>query len=83
MKLPIAHPLWLKVNGLLKEYGVVDDINWRQALIGWCKGTLNPAIYKVWHAIRAFVIAEIWESRNCIMGELGEWIVLGGRQGSY
>lgn len=25
---------------------------------------MNPALYKTWHTIRAYVLAAIWEARN-------------------
>lgn len=57
------HPIWNQVSHILYECGVSDKLNWKQALIG-CKGRMNPALYKTWHTIRAYVLAAIWEARN-------------------
>lgn len=62
-RLDVDDPIWNQVSHILYECGVSDKLNWKQALIG-CKGRMNPALYKTWHTIRAYVLAAIWEARN-------------------
>ena len=58
-------PLWRKCSGILEKCGFTEKVSWRQALLG-TRGRMNPAFFKVWHYVRAVIIAKVWQDRNLL-----------------
>ncbi|MCO5601918.1 hypothetical protein L7F22_056044 [Adiantum nelumboides] len=58
-------PVWRSCSKLLESYGVTEKITWKQAILG-IKGRMNPAMFDIWHFIRASILSRIWYDRNLI-----------------
>ncbi|MCO5585957.1 hypothetical protein L7F22_039892 [Adiantum nelumboides] len=58
-------PVRRSCSKLLESYGVTEKITWKQAILG-IKGRMNPAMFDIWHFIRASILSRIWYDRNLI-----------------